>query len=129
MDAARLVQLRQRLEAERDALLEDGNLRIDPNRDDTAEGRPDEDAQPLNEMNQVIASKRNAERAARLAQVRQALVRLESSPEDFGYCGECEEEIGERRMEVMPWSKRCVRCQSRRDPERKGRRRSLTDYD
>lgn len=112
----------------RDALIEEGDVGIDPNRSDPTE-RPDEDAQPLNEMNQVIASKRNKQRALVLEKVKNALARLEQDPDEFGYCLDCEEPIKQGRLEVMPWALYCVRCEDRRNPRVSHRRRHILDFD
>lgn len=129
MQGPQLQQLRARLVAARDELRDAGDIQIDPNRDDPTTTKTDEDAQPLNEMNQVIASKRNAERAARLRLIERALVRLDADPDDFGLCEACDEDIAPRRLEVMPWARFCIACQQKRDPERGLGRRSLSDYD
>ena len=65
-----------------------------------------------------------------LAQIREALSRLEDDPEEFGLCEECEEPIRPRRVELMPWVTLCVACQEKieRDGQVPGRRKSLTDY-
>lgn len=119
---------RQRFEATlrqlRSALLDEGDLRAEPNRTDD-HGRRDDDAQPLNEMLQSIASSRNQNRATVLRRVNAALQRLEDDPEMFGLCEECEEPIPPRRMELMPYVELCVRCQSEREEAEKptGRRK------
>jgi DnaK suppressor protein len=129
VEPSELAKLRAQLEAAREELISEGNVTFEPNRVDPNSVRRDDDAQPLNEMNQAIASKRNAERTARLRQIDAALNRMRSDPEDFGLCEACEEDISPRRLAVMPWAKFCIRCQEKRDPERGGRRSSLTDYD
>ena len=129
MDEARLAQTRARLVALRDELVAAGDHEIPPARTD-AVSQPDEDAAPLTEMTQAIASNRNRERAERLAQIREALSRLDDEPEDFGLCEECDEEIRPRRIELMPWVRFCVRCQEKfeRDGQVTGGRKNLTDY-
>lgn len=129
MDARRLESMRARLEQLREELIAAGKLDIPPARTD-AVAQPDEDEAPLTEMTQAIASNRNRERAERLAQIREALSRLEDEPEDFGLCEACEEPIKPRRMELMPWVSLCVGCQERseRDGRMPGSRKSLTDY-
>ena len=128
MQPERLEQLRAQLEGARDTLVTEGDITVDPNRSDPNSVRRDDDAQPLNEMNQAIASSRNAERTARLRQIELALARMDREPEDFGLCEACEEDIGERRLAVMPWARFCIRCQEKHDPERGGRRSHLADY-
>src|SRR5215468_1580497 len=71
----------------------------------------DEDAAPLEEMNQVIASSRNKNDAVMLVKVRKAIARLDKDPDDFGNCTDCGDEILLKRLEAMPWVELCVECQ------------------
>ena len=129
MEPAPLEKIRAQLEAARQQLLDEGDIGLEPNRVDPNSVRRDDDAQPLNEMNQAIASKRNADRTRRLRQIERALERMQDEPDDFGLCEACEEDIAPRRLQVMPWAQFCVKCQEKRDPDsRGGRRSSLTDY-
>lgn len=128
MEAETLAAFRARLVERRKALLEEGDLRADPNRDNPVTAL-DEDAQPLNEMNQVITSRRNRVRAQELAGVNGALQRIEEDPEEYGLCLDCDEPIPLGRLELMPWALRCVRCQSENvDGVRDRRRRHATDF-
>ncbi len=121
--------LQRRLHALRDEALGRGPSRIEPNRtDETAVGVSDEDAQALNEMHQVLASKRNREQAELLARVTRAIDRLATDPDLFGCCEECEEEIPWARLEAMPYATLCTACQAKRDPQRNVRRRSSGDF-
>ncbi len=89
----------------------------------------DEDTQPLSEMNQVINSNRNQNRAASLAKIEEALARLKNNPNDFGICRECGEEIAVKRLELMPYIDMCAACQQEKDAQNKpGRRKHLTDF-
>lgn len=89
----------------------------------------DEDIQPLSEMNQVINSNRNQNRAASLAKIEEALARLKNNPNDFGICRECGEEIAVKRLELMPYIDLCAPCQQEKDRANKpGRRKHITDY-
>jgi DnaK suppressor protein len=116
----------QRLRAE---VLSAGPARIEPNRRDPATtGVADEDAQALSEMLQVLASKRNEGQAALLRQIDRALAKLASAPEDFGLCETCEEEIGPKRLALVPYATLCVACQEKRDPKLGTSRKKLTDF-
>jgi DnaK suppressor protein len=127
MNPRDVVRLKEKLLALKVEILAEGDLQIEPSGKDPTEVT-DEDAQPLAEMNQVIASKRNRARTDVLARVVQALERIEQSPEEFGLCRECEEPIG-KRLEAMPYVELCVDCQQERDGgPRTGRRRHITDY-
>jgi DnaK suppressor protein len=123
--------MRVKLLALKTEILDEGDVSIEPARKDSTEVGSDEDEQPLAEMNQVIASKRNRSRTDVLAKVVAALKRLEDSPEEFGLCGDCGDPIG-RRLEAMPYVELCVECQSAADQEgaalKSGRRRHAGDF-
>jgi DnaK suppressor protein len=129
MDARDREAHRRKLLALKVEILREGNVEIEPGRQDPAAVGSDEDAQPLTEMSQSIASSRNKSRAEVLARVLAALRRLEADPESFGLCLECDEPIPPKRLELMPYVDLCVDCQSAVDgPVKKGSRRSLTDF-
>jgi DnaK suppressor protein len=129
MESAQLKRLRARLERERGELLAAGDHEIPPVRSDEI-GKLDDDEAPLTEMNQSIASSRNRERSERLRQIAEALQRMSENPDEFGLCEDCEEPIPQRRLELMPWARLCIDCQSRRERDDRvpGSRRNLTDY-
>lgn len=130
MEPERAEKLRQRLLAQKAEILAEGDEDIDP-AEDRAAGviKPDEDAQPLAEMSQVIASSRNRNRTEVLARIIAALGRLQAEPESFGQCAECGENIRPKRLELMPYVELCVECQQARDqPAGPSGRRHLRDY-
>ncbi len=55
-----------------------------------------------------------------IRQIDQALVRVDEG--DYGICEECGEEIGKKRLEILPFTPYCVHCQKRLEEE--SRRRS-----
>ena len=101
-------------------------LKLEPNAD--AEERADEDEQPLNEMNQAIASSRNRSDAVLLKKVRAAQQRLDDDPDDFGNCTDCGDEIPAGRLKAMPWADLCVDCQSKKDKKTTHTRKSVTEF-
>ncbi len=121
---------RKRLLALKAELLSEGDDAIVPTKDDDAGiSKPDDDAAPLAEMSQVIASSRNRTRTEVLARVVAALVRLEQDPDAFGSCAECDEAIAIRRLALMPYVELCVDCQQARDqPQGPSGRRHLRDF-
>jgi DnaK suppressor protein len=128
MDEGERARFQQKLTALKAEIISEGDLELEPVRKDAAEVGGDEDEQPLAEMNQIIASKRNRARTEVLARVVGALKRLEGTPDDFGLCVECGDPIG-RRLEAMPYVELCLECQQEKDGgPRTGRRRHLTDY-
>lgn len=46
--------------------------------------------------------------AAELAQINRALAQLEQGT--YGLCSECGKPIGERRLQALPYSDRCITC-------------------
>lgn len=128
MKASELARWKQRLLDLQKSILAEGDVVIEPARKDETRVGGDEDEQPLVEMGQVIASKRNTARTEILRRVRQALARIESEPDMFGLCTQCEEPIG-KRLEVMPYAELCLECQQSGDSSHKaGRRRHLLDF-
>ena len=57
-----------------------------------------------------------------LSEVRKAMATLDNG--EYGVCEECEELIGLRRLDAIPWARVCVQCQEGRD-----RRAADTDDD
>jgi DnaK suppressor protein len=45
--------------------------------------------------------------------VEEALVRVGS--ENFGVCVVCEDEMDKKRLEAVPWAKRCLSCQEKQE--------------
>ncbi len=128
MDARNNEKIRRRLLEMQADLRKEGDLEIEPIKDDPTK-KIDEDAAPLTEMRQVIASNRNRLRARQLTEIAAALRRLEDDPEDFGLCESCDEPIPTRRLELQPWARLCITCQSEQEADgAPGSRKHLTDY-
>lgn len=129
MTPAQRQQLKKLLFALRDELSGKSPVRIKPNRTSDEKVGGDEDEQPLNEMLNAIASNRNKVQGAVLEKVERALLKLEESPDDFGACEECGEDIAFGRLKAMPYVEFCVTCQSAKDgPRGRATRKKLTDY-
>lgn len=129
MTPAQRKQLEKKLAAVLEELGRKQPVKIEPNRTSEAEVGGDEDAQPLNEMMQAIASSRNRNLGGVAARVEKALHKLRERPDDYGLCEECEDEIAFSRLSAMPYAELCVECQSQHDgPKGPRTRRMLTDY-
>src|SRR5579863_62155 len=111
MTPAARARFRKKLLELKGELVKEGDVAIEPGRVDAAAVGTDEDAQPLAEMSQTIASSRNRERTGVLRLLAVALRRLDETPEAFGLCVECEEPISEKRLELRPYVELCVECQ------------------
>ena len=127
-NATSLGKFRARLLAMRAEILSQGDVSLEPSRADPSQVGGDEDEQALNEMNQVIASRRNRVRTGDLGRIQLALKRLDENPHEFGLCSECGEPLG-RRLELLPFVELCVECQHAQDGSPKGgNRRHLRDF-
>ncbi len=123
------VRFREALTQKRQDTLDAGPAKIEPNRKDTAAvGVADEDEQALSEMMQTLASERNRQQTKLVSEIDRALRKLRETPDDFGMCEECEEDIAQKRLQLMPYARLCAECQTKLDPKRKVSRKSLTDY-
>ena len=127
MDPEEITYFRDLILARRAELLGEGDLEIEPVLKEPSE-KVDEDAAPLTEMNQVIASRRNKQRTVELQRIEAALARLNHDPDEFGYCAGCGDDIPRGRLELMPWAMYCVKCEDARSPARGRRRRHIADY-
>jgi DnaK suppressor protein len=61
----------------------------------------------------------------RLLLIEEALEALEDG--NYGLCEECEEPISEKRLQLMPFARFCVRCQSELERRAKIRGETFTD--
>ena len=116
-----------RLLALRGALLRTSGPKVQPNRSAQPE-TSDDDFQALNEMHQAIASGRNKNRSELMAQISEALDKIKHDPDEFGLCEDCESQIPVGRLNLMPYTPRCVRCQSVLEGTSPLGRKRLTDY-
>lgn len=129
IDSAKRHALGDELQKRRAQLIAEGPAKIEPNRKDpTTVGVADEDEQALSEMLQTLASSRNRDNARKLQEIDRALRKLRDAPDEFGLCEDCGDDIPLRRLELMPETSYCAECQAHFDPERKMRRKTLTDY-
>jgi DnaK suppressor protein len=122
MNQTEFDKYKQMLEAKQAELS--GGLR---NRDEIViEKTPDalDEVQLAGERELAI---RNLDREANLLrQVRDALRRI--SDGSYGVCLRCEEEIKPKRLDAVPWTKYCIRCQEAADrQEFEGGDSNLTD--
>jgi DnaK suppressor protein len=61
----------------------------------------------------------------RLILIEEALEAIEDG--DYGFCEDCEEPISEKRLQLMPFARFCVRCQSELERRAKMRGETFTD--
>jgi DnaK suppressor protein len=102
-----LEHYRQLLTAKRAELLSS----LEGNRFDTIAGmgRVAEEDQAMLSHEEFISLRRNSLDFEMLRLVEKALERIDSG--EYGVCQECDEEISEKRLLVLPWAEYCVGCQ------------------
>jgi DnaK suppressor protein len=98
-----IAQLKAMLEAERSDIMSD------PANADVGTDLTDDPGTRLSEREEVEAI--NAVQRAQLAQVDQALARIERG--DYGICEGCGVDIPVERLEAMPSASYCINCQAR----------------
>ncbi len=129
MTPRQLAGAKASLKKLRDHVVAAGPAKIAPSRTDVASaGVADEDAQALAEMLQVLASTRNRDQATLVSAIDRALRKIDTAPDDFGMCEDCEEPIDPRRLAVIPYANRCAACQAKSEPRHGATRRKPTDY-
>ena len=109
MDATRVAEYRQRLEAELEALDAEDALGAAGQKtvelDQTSVGR-------LSRMDalqgQAMAKATSARRAARRQRIAAAFHRMDEG--EFGYCTDCGEEIAPARVDLDPTVPNCIGC-------------------
>ncbi len=128
MTSAQRQQLKKALEKLKKDLEGKVSRRPEQAEHEEREVGAEEDIQPLEEMNAVIASSRNKTESVLFARVLAALKRLKEDPDDFGNCQDCGDPIPLPRLKAMPYAELCVDCQAKKDPPRGNIRKNLTDY-
>lgn len=105
-----LLDWRRTMLKEIDELL--GDRLMSENRD-LVESVPDESDQALMNMERErdlsLMEMRNRQREM----IDSALVRLEEGR--YGRCEDCEGDISEKRLKVVPFARRCLRCQEKQE--------------
>jgi DnaK suppressor protein len=61
---------------------------------------------------EFMFSKSNADRQ-QLQLIDDAILRVEGK--DFGECRNCEDPIGRKRLEAVPWARLCIKCQEEQE--------------
>ncbi len=106
MTKKELKQIRERLHAERDVLIDKlkGN---DLSVDDAETPDPVDLAVRNYSKNVMLAVSENESR--QLTLIDEALLRIDDN--EYGPCQNCEEPINPKRLAAIPWARYCLNCQ------------------
>ncbi len=110
MKAKDLKYFREQLVAKRKELIQVVQKTEDYGREANSEAETMDIADKASSSytKEFMFSKSNADRR-QLQKIADAIVRLDDG--EFGNCVNCEEEIGRKRLEAVPWAELCIKCQ------------------
>jgi DnaK suppressor protein len=113
MDKKRLDYYRKKLIARRDELLktiarteEEGRAADEDPTVDLA------DKAANSYTKEFLFGMTNVDRSM-LALIDEALMRIQKN--EYGHCGNCQEEMLPKRLEAAPWAKHCIACQEKKE--------------
>ncbi len=113
MDQKRLKTYRERLLLKKEEIRQAYNKNKTYGKEADEEGAQDVADKASNSYTkEFLFSLSNTERDM-LQLVDEALVRIDDKR--FGVCTVCEDEMDKKRLEAVPWAKRCISCQEKQE--------------
>jgi DnaK suppressor protein len=113
MDQKRLKGFRERLLSKRQEILDAYNKNKTYGKEADEDGAQDiADKATSSYTKEFLFSLSNSERD-QLQLLEEALQRLDD--QRFGSCAVCGEEMDKKRLEAVPWAKRCISCQEKQE--------------
>ena len=113
MDQKKAKNYREKLLTKKQEILEAYNKNKSYGKEADEEGSQDiADKASNSYTKEFLFSLSNTERDM-LAQVDEAIVRIDDRR--FGTCAVCEDELDKKRLEAVPWAKRCISCQEKQE--------------
>jgi DnaK suppressor protein len=113
MEQKKLKAFRERLLLRKQEILEAYNKNKTYGKEADEEGAQDiADKASNSYTKEFLFSLSNSEREM-LQDVDDAIVRIETR--SYGVCVVCEDEMDKKRLEAVPWAKRCLDCQEKQE--------------
>ena len=113
MEQKKLKLFREKLIARKQEILEAYNKNKTYGKEADEEGAQDiADKASNSYTKEFLFSLSNSEREM-LQDVDEALVRIDNR--SYGVCIVCEGEMDKKRLEAVPWAKRCIACQQKQE--------------
>jgi len=113
MDQKKRKVYRDRLVLKKQEMLEAYNKNMTYGKEADGDGAQDiADKASNSYTKEFLFSLSNSERDV-LRLVDEALARVEG--DRYGVCVVCEDELDRKRLEAVPWAKRCVTCQEKQE--------------
>ncbi len=104
-----LTTIREKLRQQAAELQQRLSVVVEQGRQAGAEGINDVADQAVSSYEKEILFTRGTHEHGQLRRIQQALARLEDG--SYGVCQRCEQTIGEKRLEALPWTPYCIACQ------------------
>jgi DnaK suppressor protein len=117
-----LKQVQAKLRSQLHELQQRVSLVVKQGRQSGTEDTQDVADQAVASYEKEILFTRGTHENAQLQRIQQALVRVEEG--SYGVCQRCEEKIGAKRLEALPWTAYCLACQEKLE-QRTEREREL----
>lgn len=113
MDKKRLEHYKKKLDAKREELERVVAVTAEEGRSADNDGTVDIGDKAANSYTkEFLFSQSNNERHM-LEMVDEALVRMKHG--SFGLCVACQEEVQQKRLEAVPWTRHCISCQEKQE--------------
>ena len=106
-----LKKVRTKLRSQLQELQQRVSLVVKQGRQSDTEDMKDAVDQAVSSYEKEILFTRGTHENAQLRRIQQALARLEEGK--YGVCQRCEEKIGAKRLEALPWTPYCLACQEK----------------
>jgi len=103
-------KLRKKLEEARDRFSRAAARKAEEGRDSGQEGVVDQAEQSMSTITKEVSFSQAENQAQMLQMVNGALGRMRDG--SYGECVSCGREIGQKRLEAVPWTHLCIDCQS-----------------
>lgn len=113
MDQKKLKLFKERLESRKQEILLAYNRNKGYGKEADAEGSQDIADKAANSYTKEFLFSLSSSERAMLQDVDEALGRIDDR--SFGFCVVCEEEMDKKRLEAVPWAKRCIDCQEKQE--------------
>ncbi len=106
MDNKALQEYKDKLLHEKQEILNGGILTSQEDLTVSSDDLPDEADLATSVINQQVTFEMRQRQMTKLRSIEEALMRIEDGT--FGFCEECEEPIGQKRLSNQPWSTLCI---------------------
>jgi DnaK suppressor protein len=115
MENTTLKEYKARLLKEKQEILNGGILTSQEDLTVSPDDLPDEADLATSVINQQVTFEMRQRQMTKLRAIEEALMRIEDGT--FGFCEECDEPIGKKRLSNQPWSTLCIEHAEERERE------------